>query len=340
MRALSAAALAALAFFTATHVAAADEHRKLKITSLLPASHYLWEHGLNVFTKSVTEGTQNGVGFEAYPAAQLGKDFYGVLNSGLSDISMILTAYSPDKFPMSSVAELPGFYSSSCEATAKFWHLAKPGGVLAESEYDPLGLHVIFVHTSSPFQLMTASKKVEKPEAMRGLKIWAGGSGISKSVESLGAVPIQLTSVELYDAVTRGTVDGAAFPYLSTMQYNLNGHLKYALEGLQLGSGSFIVAMTNRTWDGLTDDQRAVITQAGMDAQKKLCAWVDGENDKARDRFVAEDGLVVTTLTAEEAKVWGEALQSSVLNWSSTMDAAGKDGKKLVEAMRNAAGEM
>ena len=70
------------------------------------------------------------VTFEVYPANQLGRDYYSLLTSGLADIAMVIPFYAGDKFPATSVTELPGLSSGSCEATGKYWELAQPAGAL------------------------------------------------------------------------------------------------------------------------------------------------------------------------------------------------------------------
>lgn len=168
-------ALAAAAFALA---GAAAQAETLKLAHPLPANHFVYEQGLKQFTDAVTAATDGEVTFDVYPANQLGKDYLTLLNVGLADVALIVTSYAADKFPLTSVTELPGHYATSCEGTAKTWALAQPGGILDAEEYAPQGFRVLFVSTLTPYRFMTASKKVETVDDVAGLKTYANGAAM------------------------------------------------------------------------------------------------------------------------------------------------------------------
>ncbi len=330
-------AVSSAMFLSGVAGAAAQDVIRLKLAHQLPATHYLWEQGLKPLAEAVTAATQGQVQFDVYPAGQLGKDYYVLLKGGIADITMIVTSYAPDKFPLSSVTELPGIYSTACEATGKFWELAKPGGPLNEGEYAPLGLHVLFVSTLPSYRFSTATKKVTRLEDAGGLKIWANGAAMDKTIRSLGAVPIRMTAAELLDSVTRGTIDGAFFPYSSLSQYRLESRIGHVVEGVQLGSGSLVVAMSAKGWNGLPEKVRDSMMVASSRVQRELCAWMDGEQDGVRQRLVKENGLTVTTLTDEQAALWKERVDGVAAAWAQEMDKLGRNGTALLQAFRAAA---
>lgn len=308
----------------------------LKLAHTLPSTHYAYEHGIRKFIDGVTARTGGKVKFEVYPANQLGKDSYSTVNSGIANIGMIVTSYAADKFPLTSVTELPGLFSTSCEAMAKYWALSKPGGLLETREYKPLGLKVLLVSTLPQYAFTTASKPVKTLNDVAGLKIYANGAAMDKTVRALGAVPIRLTASEMFDAASRGTVDGALFPYSSLPAYKLDGVIKYAAEGAQLGSASWMLAMSERGWRGLPEDVKQALGAAGLEAQEALCKYMDADHINMRQRLQAEKGLTVTKLSDEQLKLWQEKMQVVAAGWASEMDSKGKPGTALIEALRAA----
>ncbi len=328
-------ALVALATATAGISARAQETIKLKISHPLPASHYLITHGTKVFTDAVTERTKGKIQFEEYPASQLGKDAFAILKSGLADVTMMITGFNPDKFPLSPVTELPGMYSTACAATSKTWELAKPGGLLDKFEYAQHGIHVFFVSTLVPYSLNTVSKKLEKVEDLSGLKIWANGAAQHKMLTKLGAVPIRMIGSELYDSISRGTIDGVFQGYPSIQQYKLDNFLRHGIAGPQLGSGTWVLGMNDKAWKALPQSQRDILTSAGAEVQKSLCKYLDDAEGIALKEVMAK-GLALTTLSPAQAKVWNDKVSGVADEWAAEMDAAGKPGKQLLDAMRRA----
>lgn len=254
--------------------AMAQETVNLKFAHIAPATHYLWQHGAKPFTEAVTQGTGGRVTFDVYPAGQLGKDYVSILNSGIADVVFFVANYAPDKFPLTSVVELPSPYKTSCEATARFSELAREGGLLNEQEYKPQGIHVLFVSSLRPYTVMTTSKPVTDIDTLAGLKLRANGAAMDKAVRALGAVPVRVSSPEAYDALTRGTVDGGVYSYLSLPEFKLDQIFKHAVDGIQIGSPGIIFAMSDKGWQRLPDDVKARMTEAAAAAQNALCAWL------------------------------------------------------------------
>ncbi|WP_199087365.1 TRAP transporter substrate-binding protein DctP [Bosea sp. ASV33] len=331
-RSLAASAIS-LAALTA---ASAQEAITLKLAHPLPNTHYAYENGIKKFTDAVTAKSGGKVKFEVYPASQLGKDNYSVVNSGIANIAMIVTSYAPDKFPLTSVTELPTLFSTSCEAMAKYWSLSKPGGILEAREYKPLGLKVLMVSTLPQYSFTTTTKPVKALADVAGLKIFANGAAMDKTVRALGGVPVRLTASELFDAASRGTVDGAVFPYSSLAAYKLEGYIKHSAEGARLGSASWMLAMSEKGWRALPEDVKQAIGDAGLEVQNSLCKYMDDDDGATRRRLESEKGLSVTKLSPDEIKLWHEKLAPVATDWAKEMDSKGKPGTAVIEALRAA----
>lgn len=329
----------ALAICTSLAVAlpAGAQELTLKFAHQFPAAHYLWTYGGEVFVNKVEEASEGEIKFQVYPAAQLGKNYFNVLDSGLVDLAIIIPSYAADKLPMSSVGELPGMFSSACEGAGKFWGLTREGGILGNGEYKAQGLHVLFVTTFPLYSLLTTDKQTPTLESVKGLKIRTnGGAAMTKTASALGAVPVPISGPETYDALSRGTVDGAIYPYNGVPQYNLEETLKYSVDGPGLGSSTIAYAISEKTWNKLTADQQDMLTKAASAAQESMCQWMDAENDKVQKSIVAEHGHVITKLNPEERARWAEKLHGIAEEWAADMDKTGRPGSEVLRAYRNA----
>ncbi|HEU0221654.1 MAG TPA: TRAP transporter substrate-binding protein DctP, partial [Paracoccaceae bacterium] len=233
---------------------ASAQEQTFRITQVFPATHWHWTEGMEIFTKAVAEASGGKIGFEVYHAGQLGKESTSVVTSGLADFGLLVPSYENEKLPLTSVVELPGLHSTSCEATARYWQLAQEGGALYETEYKALGVRPLYVIVLAPYQVMTSSQKIGTLDDLAGLKIRALGAAMDKTVRSLGAVPVRVTSNELYDALSRGTVDGGFWPIGSTKVVGLDKVFNYTVQGPQLGGGSTFFAISEAKWQSLDDE--------------------------------------------------------------------------------------
>ena len=332
------AALAALAAlpFVGSQAAAQDKQTTIKLTHVFPATHYLWLQGGKIFADEIDKRTSGKVKFEVYPAGQLGKDLLALLKSGLADMVILSPSYAPDKLPLTSVSELPGLYSTSCEATVRFWKLAQEGGPIYEAELKALGALPLFVFTLPPYNILTVSKDVRTLADLAGLKVRAGGSAMDKTIRALGAASVRIPSPELYDAMTRGTVDGAFFPYAGLHQFKLEQIFKFAVDGAQLGSGSVVYAISTKSWQGLPEDVRKAMREAGLIAQSHLCRAQEAAEVSARERIAKENGIKVFKLPADEAAIWQQRVSGVTDAWAKELDAAGRPGSAILKAFKEA----
>ncbi|MDR5651035.1 TRAP transporter substrate-binding protein DctP [Ruixingdingia sedimenti] len=309
----------------------------LKFGHTLPATHYIQVNLFDVFAAGIEKASNGEIRFEFYPAAQLGKDTTGLITSGIVDMGMVITGLAPEKFPHSSVAELPAVSSSACDGSAKMWALAQPGGLLDELEYRPAGIRALSAHLLAPYLLFSRGK-VETLADVKGLKIWASGPAVQKTIETLDGVAIRIPSPELYDAATRGTVDAAIFPYSGIKQYKLEPILKHALNGVNFGSGTYLVATSEARWNKLTEDQQKLISEQLAIAERSYCAWTDQTEKDLRAEIAQVPGYVMVDLEGAEQEAFVGRLQNVGRDWAAGLDAVGRQGTAVLEAYM-AAGE-
>ncbi|RQP04113.1 MAG: hypothetical protein D1H97_19735 [Paracoccus sp. BP8] len=169
-----------------------------------------------------------------------------------------------------------------------------------------------------------------------GLKLRANGAAIGNLVREAGAVPISMSSGEVYDAMSRGTVDGTLLPYYSLPIYGLEDVVAHAYEGPELGGGPVVYAMTTKAWDALGEADQARFTAAAAKAQDHLCRYQD--ELEAKDRQTALDGGKVKITTASEADLaeWAKKFDEDARMWAEGMQAQGRPGAEILEAYRAA----
>lgn len=316
---------------------AASAQTTLRIGDSLPSGHYIAEGLIEFWMDEVKDQLGDDIDFDHFPAEQLGKagDMLSLAQTGVLDISYVGPSYVSDKMPLSAVAQLPGMFGNSCEGTLAYWELVKPGGLLYELEFEPNEVRPLMALALSPYQIYTAKKEIEGIDSFKGLKLRATGGAMEETVLNLDAVPVQMAAPDTRDALSRGTLDGLVFPNSSLPPYDLHGLLKYATDGVSLGSFVATYSISNERWSSLSDKEREVFTQVGEAATKHACELVDELDAKDKEKVKAA-GVTYVTLGEDDLEKLNQATSDTAKKWAEDLDKRNRKGTEVLKAYQNA----
>jgi TRAP-type C4-dicarboxylate transport system substrate-binding protein len=303
----------------------------LRVADALPAGFPMTEYSTVYFMEEVTKETGGKVVFQHFPASQLGKgnELLGLTQSGAVDIGYIVPAYKSDKLPLSSVAELPGSFKTACEGTLAYLALTK-SKLFVEKEIEPLGIVPLYIVLNAPYQLITRSKSVTGLEEFKGLKIRAASGGQAILVKKLDAAPIHLSGSELYEALSRGTVDGAFFPISGVMGYDIGRVIKHTTIGQNFGDVVTFHAISKKRWDELPADVQKVMKKVGEETTRRACKLMDADTDRNIEKLKGM-GVSANSLT-EEAGSKLKVMNTDVAQqWAITNDERGLPGTEILK---------
>lgn len=333
LAALSACA-SALWLGAAGSAAAADAPIKLKIADSFPVGHYIPEYAIKPLMERFKSKPALGVEFEYYPAEQMGKskDMLSLAQSGVVDIAYVAPAFVTDKMPLSVVAELPLNFSGSCKGTLAYWNMAKPGGLLAKKEFEPNGVRLLFTVVLPPYQLVTR-KPFASIKDVEGWKIRTTGAAKELTLKKLKTVPIQIPTPDVYEALSRGTIDGMLFPFSSLPPYELHKISKFSTVGENFGSFVANYLISEKKWKTLSPAVQQELTALGDELVKKSCEQV--ERDEARDmEKVKQAGIALVTLSAADKATVSSIKASVAKEWGEGLDKRGKSGTEVLNAFQ------
>jgi TRAP-type C4-dicarboxylate transport system substrate-binding protein len=326
---------AALGFSLATALAVgaagAQDTIELKISHAFPPTHYLIEHGLDIWVAGLKEDLGDRVDFTIYPAQQLGKAAEGLdlVSNRVADLVFTATSYHPTQITASGVAELPGLFTDICVASRASMELSREGALFDKVDFEPNGVRAIYNASLPTYNVVTATRKVEKLEDFEGLRLRTTGAAMDLTARALGAAAVRMPSVELFQAAQRGTVDGALFLYAGMPPYDLQTVFKHSTEGVSMGSTHVVLLMNCDKFNALPDDIQTAFLRHGVAAAENNCAWMAENESLVRDRMVDESGLEVITLSAEETARWIERTAAVAADWAASV---GEHGAEAVEA--------
>ncbi|HRH86360.1 MAG TPA: TRAP transporter substrate-binding protein DctP [Rubrivivax sp.] len=315
--------------------AATAQTTKIKVADSFPVGHYLPKY----FTTPMMERMKaKGLEFEYYPAEQLGKakDMLSLTQSGLVDIAYVAPGFVSDKMPLSVVPELPLPYSGSCQASLAYWNLAKPGGLLDKKEFAPNGVRLLFTIVLPPYQVIT-HKPFASLKDIEGMKIRASGSAKELLLKKLKAVPVLMPTPEVYESLSRGTIDGVLFPFNSLKQYELDKLLKTGTIGSNFGSFVANWVISEKRFQALPPAVQKEMGALGEELTRSACKQV--ENDEAGDiEKTRAAGVKLTPLSKADQETLEIAAGSVAVEWAQTLDRRGKGGSEVLGAFKTELG--
>ncbi len=309
-----------------------DKKIVLRVADSFPAAgHYFAEPAAKYFMEAVKKATNGQVEFEHYPAEQLGKakDLLALTLSGVADIGSVMPSYASDKMPLSSVAELPGNFATSCEGTLAYWKVARDGA-LAQKEYAPNGIRILFTLVSVPYQALM-KQKMDSIKDMEGKKMRSLGASMDISMRKLKAVPIRMAAPEIYESLSRGTLDGVVASYSAAVSYNLHTLAKSVTAGENFGSAVLTYSISEARWKKLPENVQKAMLEAGDAATRRACALMDKNTEPDLEKM-RQAGMSVVRLSAAEKKDLQSLLATVGTEWAEDLDRRGKPGTEVLKA--------
>jgi TRAP-type C4-dicarboxylate transport system substrate-binding protein len=186
------------------------------------------------------------------------------LQSGITDTAHVLTLYAPADFPNAVfVSELASFGANGqvMAAAVTEFILNCPE---CQSDFNKLGL-VYTGGVATPTYHILSTKPVRSLADLEGLRLRSGGSPFSRWATEMGAVPVQMSSNDQYEAIQNGLLDGTLNPDSALIGGRLNEVVKYVTE---IPVGTFHAAMNftmrKAAWKGLTPEQRKGFMHAAV----------------------------------------------------------------------------
>ncbi|MDX5361297.1 MAG: TRAP transporter substrate-binding protein DctP [Alphaproteobacteria bacterium] len=317
------AALAALLLGAVSGTAFAQQI-ELKVGDWQSLQHIQSTAGTQWFMKEVEKRTNGKVKFVHFPAEQAAKA-RGLLDaaaSGVVDIALTGSLYSPDRLPLNSVIGLPGLGNSAVAATKPLNEMVRSG--LLRDEFIDAGVVPLYAYALTPYQILLRDKAVANVADWDGLKIRTGGTTQALTARSMGATGISLPGPEVYTAVERGTVDGVLFPIPSVAPYNLQEVVKFISTNGSFGNFGCNLVINKATFDALPADVKEVMLEVGTEAALNVAKAQDDLSAGLLKEWAAQ-GITLIEFTPEQLSAYETALASVSDEW---VERIGKNNPK------------
>jgi TRAP-type transport system periplasmic protein len=254
------------------------------------------------------------------------------VGAGLADAGSILGLYSPVDLPVWNLANAP-FGGADPWVGMRTWQEMRLTVPELSREATAQGVRILMNFTSGPVDILSKTPILSQKD-LQGKRIRSSG-GWTPLLKALGATTVNLSFPETYEALQKGSIDGAInyIPFVkSYKQYEQAGYLTEVGMGQVLGYGAGI---NLAQWTSLPDDVRAAIVEAS-DAFIDYYAQAYLADVQATRKALAEgvDGKRVEflALPADERERWA-AKSTFVDDWVKRMGAQGIDARRIVQIL-------
>jgi len=308
----------------------------LRVADSFPSGHYISEQVTKWYMDRVTKETDNKVTFQYYPSEQLGKakDILKLTQTGVADIGYVAPAFVTDKLPLSVVAELPLGFSTSCAGTMAYYKLASDG-IIAQRELAPNGVKLLFAIVLPPYQVFLRSGSFSDLNSLNGAKIRTTGNAKELAVKKLGAVPLQIATPDVYQSLSRGTIDGMLFPYSSIFSYDLQDQIKSASKDANFGSFVVTYLISEKRWKSLPSDVQTTMARIGREATERGCE-ISQRNEQQDQERLAAHGVKEVEFSGADKTRFEKEMSDVSDEWAKELDGRGKPGTEVLEAFKSA----
>ncbi|WP_417722636.1 TRAP transporter substrate-binding protein DctP [Salipiger sp.] len=295
-----------------------------------PPSHYAVTQGYEPFMECVTQKNV-GLDFNFFPSSQIvsAKASLDALNSNLVQISAVVTGTNSDKLPLANIAQLPNMGMTVRQMVDALNIVLADGGPMAD-ELKANHMVPLFINMYPPYQLGLKTGKINSMEDFTSLKIRVNGGAPVFAVQSLNAVPVQMSAGDAYVGVQQGTIDGYMLALTSVDAYKLQEVTGSLTTNVNFSGGQVWVAMDDRYFDTLAPEKQQALLDCGQQIQKSLSEYTDAMSDELIKQF-REEGVEMYEVSPELSAELDQVLQLAIDDYVNRLTELNLPAKEATE---------
>ncbi len=278
--------------------------------------------------REVAEKSNGRLVLKMFHASQMGPPNrqFDLVRTGVADVSFVLHGATPGRFALTELAHLPGYLTDA--------YVAGPAMTVLDKEFlaaDHPGVKVLYYTGSQPLPVFT-KVAVRQPSDLKGKRIRAAGSVQSATLEAFGAVPANIMTPEIPDALSKGMIDGAITGYVGAFAIKLQEIAKFHTD-IHLGSITFATVMNPKSYDSLPPDLKKIIDDTtGMVGARSMGKAL-GDGEATGPEAIKKFGVERITLSPDHPEIrrLAESLEKPAV---AALESKGRPGRAFLERLR------
>lgn len=304
---------------------------ELKVSHFLPPNH-TFQKAMVAWGEELSKASNGRLKLQIYPAGQLGggpNRQFDAARNGVVDVAISLHGSTPGRYATTELVSLP-FSSPKAGPTSAVMsrRLTELAPAYLAKEHE--GLRILWMAVTPP--LMFHSKTpIAKIEDFKGLRVRYAGAQFKNIIEALGAVPLLVPPQETQDALAKGIVDAATFPYEGAASFDLGTIAKNTLEP-GISSATFAVVMNPAKYDALPAELKALIDKTTGPAAAEAFGKMWDEAEIHGKTSLTSKGVRISVMPAEEIARMKALFAPQIEAAVAGVEQQSKPGRKFFEA--------
>jgi TRAP-type C4-dicarboxylate transport system substrate-binding protein len=255
------------------------------------------------------------------------------VKSGVLDLSFTVHGYTPGRYVLPQMTELPFLGNSAESVSVAYNNTAKK---YPEFAAENQGVKVLALFTHGPGIVFNTKQVIAKVDDLSGLKFRVGGGMVNEISKALGMNVTLKPAPDSYELLSGGVMDGTLFPAESTESFKIDKVIKHATVfpgGLY--NTSFVFIMNPAKYDKLGPEEKKAVDELSGEYVSRLFgrSW-----DKADRRAYALMQANNVTITKADAKFVAEVKAKTApleAKWIKDAEAKGlKNAAKVLAEFR------
>jgi TRAP-type C4-dicarboxylate transport system substrate-binding protein len=307
--------------------AAAQEETTLILATALPPNNPLAVQILHPWSQRVNEAGTGKLKIDIRDGMAIAnlRNSYDRVVSDVAQISWLTHNNFPGQFNLSLVGGLPYLSDTSEHGSVAMYRLYKSG--VLDAEYNqvlPISLAVL---SRGGLHLRRAPQSLDQ---LKGLKVIVSSRASGEVVTRIGMAPIALTVTEMYEAIQRATVDGAALGWTAVESFKLDEVTSYHANA-SFGTSAGMLFVNKKRYEALPAAARAVLDRFSVETEsRELGKFWDRLDKVGADRVRGLPGHQVVELPAETQARWKTLAEPVAEEWAKSVP----NGEKVLAAFR------
>jgi len=307
---------------------------ELKIHHPLPVSSTVHQKVLLPWCETLRAESNNRLQCRIFPSMQLGgtvPQLIDQVQDGVVDVIWTLPGYSPGRFPLTEVFELPFMIRDAEAASRALWDYVHRYDM---AEFSGMSLLALHVHGGGV--LHTVNRPIKRQSDLRGMNVRAPTRQTTRFMAILGSTPVGMPVTQVPEALAKGVIDGTLLPYEVMPAFKVDELTRYHSEPgpaqPKIYTSVFVLGMNKARYEGLPEDLRKIIdANSGIELSARI-GRIFAEAEMVNRKQLPSDS--VNVIATDEIARWQRLGQPIIDGWVSEVTQTGFDGKSLLGAAR------
>ena len=305
---------------------------ELDINNWTSSTHHYAYNVYEPWKELVEEETDGRVKVNIYHGSSLGKSssVYQDVSGGLYDVGLIVANYFYDTgfFPY-TIGNLPFAFEGPEEAKTI---LTEFGEKYVDGKLDDI--HVLNATSTDGYDLF-ASKPIRTPDDLKNKKMRVNGKSEIAFVESLGGVPVSISTEDTYEGLQKNTIDTSFYTPIGAEGLKLFEPAPYITK-MGISVTPVVPIMNKSFYEGLPEDLKKIFDEKlNPKLTEMFTESYETELESSCEELAkAVDGRgEIITLSDSDVESFRGLGQDAWAEWIEDADSKGYPGQEMVDTL-------